>query len=370
MVPFSERPEDRQMVERTPFVVAYVERRPTPGRHFSIERVFDAVSASSPPQVEIRRTNVPCSGVSPRTLLRNTLAARSVRADVIHVTGDVHYVLPLLPRRVIRVLTIHDLASLNRTTGLRRRIIRWLWFSWPLEKADAVTTVSEETRRQLITEFGDVAGKVTVVENPLTSPFADVQPAQMRAPHDQNSFVVLAVGAGVNKNLPRTAEAVRRVGASLRIIGKLDADNTKRLVEIGVSYEAVHTLSDDDLLTEYLNADVLVFPSLNEGFGLPILEAQAVGLPVVTSNVPPMCEVAAGGALLVDPHQPSEIADAIMALRQDSDLRDRLRAAGLENVRRHSAYEIAEGYARLYRRLLCTRDKRSIATPSAGDGVE
>ena len=80
-----------------------------------------------------------------------------------------------------------------------------------------MTTVSEETRRQLVTEFGGVAGKITVVENPLTAPFADVRTAQAaRSRARRKRCVVLAVGTGANKNLPRTAEAVQRVGASLR----------------------------------------------------------------------------------------------------------------------------------------------------------
>ena len=339
-------------VQPNDLTVAYLERRPVPGRHFSMERVFDAVTDNSSPGLDVRRVAMPRSGIGPLPMLRNACAARAVRADVIHVTGDVHYVLPVLRRRAVRVLTIHDLASLNRTTGFRRRVIRWIWYVLPLRTADAVTTVSEETKRQLVAEFGGAAEKVIVVGNPLTAPFAGVHPTRRKVRCDVKSWVVLAVGTGANKNLLRTAEAVRRVGASLRIIGKLDVDTNCKLTKIGVSFSAVHSLTDDDLLREYLRADVLVFASLHEGFGLPILEAQAVGLPVITSDLPPMNEIAAGGAVLVDPQDPAKIAAAIVALSQDSTLRASIRQRGYDNVRRHSPPQVAEGYARVYRGMV------------------
>ncbi len=281
--------------------VTFVERQPAPGRHFSIERVFDAVVAGVPSDVTTRRVRVPRAGISVAAVLRNVRAARSIRSDVVHVTGDVHYVLPALPRSSVRILTIHDLASLHRTKGLRRRIIRWFWYTRPLAHADAVTTVSEETRRQVIAEFAGVADKVTVVENPLDPGFASIERRSPSPSTRTGPAVVLAIGTAANKNLPTTAEAVRRVGASLRIVGRLDDELTRTLQQLGVPYSAVHSLSDAELLQEYLNADVLAFASLNEGFGLPILEAQAVGLPVVTSNFPPMSEICAGAAVLVDP---------------------------------------------------------------------
>ena len=344
------------MARSVPLVVAYVERRPAEGRHFSIERVFDAVAAASPPHLCIARVRMPLAGIRPLALLRNCLAARAVRADVLHVTGDVHYVLPFVSRGAVRVLTIHDLASLDRTRGVRRRMIRRVWFAWPLARADAVTTVSEETRRRLIDEFGSVAAKVRVIENPLTAPFADSPPKPSQA-LTTASCVVLAVGAGANKNLVRTAQAVHRLGASLRIIGKLDEATIVQLGHIGVSFKAVHSLTDDELLSEYVSADVLAFPSLHEGFGLPIVEAQAVGLPVVTSNRPPMSDVAAGGAVLVDPNHFVEIADAIAAICEEAELRQQLRLKGLENVRRYGAEQIANQFARLYDELLA-RDTR------------
>ncbi len=339
--------------------VAFVERRPVPGRHFSMERVFDAVIGCAPSEVQARRVTMPCSGVRPMAMLRNVWAARAVRADVVHVTGDVHYVVPALRRSAIRVLTIHDLASLNRTRGLRRRLIRWLWYKRPLAGADVVTTVSEETRRQLVAEFPGVGHKVRVVENPLTAPFSEVVPAAPRAPRVLSAWVALVVGTGANKNVIRAAVAVERVGASLRIIGKLDEDLRRQLAETGVSYQSVHSLTDAELLAEYQRADVLVFASLHEGFGLPILEAQAVGLPVITSDLPPMNEIAAGGALLIDPLEPAAIADAIELVARDRDLRERLHAAGLANVERHAPGRVAQRYAEAYRQRVRSAGSRA-----------
>ena len=122
-------------VDRAAIKVTYVERRPAPGRHYSIERVFDAVTAEAATDVLARRVSVPRFGTSPSAILRNMRTVRALRSDVIHVTGDIHYVLLAASKQVRRVLTIHDLASLHRTSGWRRLVIERLWFRWPLQQA-------------------------------------------------------------------------------------------------------------------------------------------------------------------------------------------------------------------------------------------
>ena len=340
------------------FSLTLVEREPRKGRQFSIERVFDAVSSALPPEVTVRRMRVPRRGVRPSTIMRNARAARAVRADVIHVTGDVQYLVPFLRRSAVRVLTVHDLRSLHRTSGLRRMAIRWLWFTLPLRTADVVTTVSGETQRQLVAEFGSLADKAVVIENPLPHPFAGAQPRNPEPEKAGADLVVLAVGTGANKNLPRIAEAVRRLGATLRVVGALDPPARAALDQSGVRYAAVHSLSDAELLETYRAADALAFCSLNEGFGLPIIEAQAVGLPVVTSDRLPMTSVAGGAAVLVDPENVDEIALGLSRALSDQALRTQLRDAGLDNARRYVPGAVAQRYVEAYLRGIASRRAR------------
>ena len=218
--------------------------------------------------------------------------------------------------------------------------------------SDAVTTVSEETRRQLVHLYPWLAAKLTVVSNPVTVDFGQAQP---RTPHsipDLTHVTVLVIGTGANKNLLTTAAAVSEIGASLRIIGQLDEATAAALREVKVRYTAAHSLAQNELVDEYYDADVLVFASLHEGFGLPILDRESVGLPVVTSDRSPMREVAGGASLLVDPTSVSEIAVAIATIAADEQLRTRLAQNGTENVRRYAAPQVAESYGCVYRQLL------------------
>jgi glycosyltransferase involved in cell wall biosynthesis len=107
--------------------------------------------------------------------------------------------------------------------------------------------------------------------------------------------------------------------------------------------------SNEELEALYSNALALIFPSLEEGFGWPIAEAQACGCPVATTNRPPMTEVAGNAAIFFDPAHPKEAAEAI---RQGLSNRKSLIAAGLENVQRFEESKIIEEYRRFYSEIL------------------
>jgi glycosyltransferase involved in cell wall biosynthesis len=105
------------------------------------------------------------------------------------------------------------------------------------------------------------------------------------------------------------------------------------------------------MVDAYERADLVIFVSLAEGFGMPIIEAQAVGRPVIVSNLSPMKEVAGEGALAVDPFDIEAIRSAIRTVIEDGQLRHRMIAAGLENVKRFNAEVVAGQYAQLYRSI-------------------
>ena len=108
-------------------------------------------------------------------------------------------------------------------------------------------------------------------------------------------------------------------------------------------------LKDNELVEAYRRCDMVVFASLYEGFGLPILEAQAMGRPVITSNFGAMKEAAGDGALLVDPYSVEAIRDAVLRVKREPALREELIAKGRANVERFRAGVVAERYAEIYR---------------------
>jgi glycosyltransferase involved in cell wall biosynthesis len=104
-------------------------------------------------------------------------------------------------------------------------------------------------------------------------------------------------------------------------------------------------------LQKYIYCDLLAFPTTYEGFGLPIIEAQAVGRPVLTSALSPMREVAGAGALLVDPYSASSIKEGLVNIIANDSLRNNIVNGGLENVKKYRLGEVTRQYLDLYKSL-------------------
>ena len=320
------------------------QRLPGPD-HVSIERLFHGIRRHLPPpwKAEVVICPEASKGIGPR--LRNTRHARNEAGQINHVVGDSHYLALGLPRQGL-VLTIHDCATLQRLRGVAREVFRQLWFVQPMRRAAVVTTISQSIREELREWTGSLAASVRVVPNCVGSEFLpDVKPAPL------GEVVVLQVGVKWNKNVERVAEALRGTGCRLDIVGELSPRQRQQVAGTGTPFRELGRVSDAGLLEAYRRSDLLVFASLYEGFGLPVIEAQALGRPVVTSNFGAMAEAAGDGAALIDPRSVESIRKAVTAIVGDSDYRNRLISAGFENVRRYQPAVIASRYAEIYDEL-------------------
>ena len=134
--------------------------------------------------------------------------------------------------------------------------------------------------------------------------------------------------------------------------GKLSPELEAVLARHRVRYENHRNLSESEVVELYRGADLLAFVSTLEGFGMPILEAQAVGRPVVTSNCTSMPDVAGGAAVLVEPTSVESIRAGLLRVIEDGALRERLIAGGQRNIARFSSDAIAAQYLRIYQSLL------------------
>ena len=137
----------------------------------------------------------------------------------------------------------------------------------------------------------------------------------------------------------------------MKILGKPTDEQVNCLRENGVDFEPVVGLSSEEVVALYRECDLVTFVSTCEGFGLPIIEGNAVGRAVITSNLSSMPEVAGDAALLVDPFDVSAIRSAIQAVIDNRELREALIQKGVKNVERFSARTIANRYAELYREV-------------------
>jgi glycosyltransferase involved in cell wall biosynthesis len=323
--------------------VTQFQRRAAPGA-FSIERLFETVRSALPAGIEVRvQTNRFLSlGVLPRLL--DALEARRRAGAVNHVLGDVHYLMWFLPHRG-SVLTVHDCVSLERLSGVRRAALWFFWYWLPLARAEHVTVVSEFTRTEVANAVPGVRGKLEVIPPPLPAEFV-----ASPAPRRQGPLRLLQVGTTENKNLPRVIQACRGLPVTLEIIGKLPEGIGALLDDVGVRYSNHVGLGPAELLEAYRRNDALILASTYEGFGMPIIEAQAVGRPVITSRICSMPEAAGGAACLVDPFDPSDIRRGIRRLLDDPAYAAELVRAGYENAARYSPERIARAYADVYRR--------------------
>lgn len=313
---------------------------------FSIERLYEDVRGAMPDDCNV--TVWTCgnfsSGVLPR--LQDMWGARRHQGDVNHVTGDVHYLTLLLdPKRT--VLTVHDLVTLGRLRGPARLVFWFLWYWLPVRRSRAIVAISESTRAALLASVRCDPAKIRVIHNSVSGEF-------LPAPRAFNAACprVLQMGTKPNKNLDRVAEALAGLACRLVIIGPLSDDQVAMLRRHDIDHENHVGLSRAALVAQYEAADMLLFVSTYEGFGLPIVEAQAVGRPVVTSNIFSMPEVAGGGACLVNPFDVADIRASVQRIVHDAGYREGLVASGFENASRFSVAHVAEQYAALYREVV------------------
>jgi glycosyltransferase involved in cell wall biosynthesis len=325
-------------------VVALLMRRPFRGRH-SVERLFRTLAASMPPDITAiqRMSSFTSQGIFRRIYI--TIEAVINQGEVTHVTGDTYF-LTIFLRRRRTVLTILDGLSMTRLSGLRGWMLRQLWFRLPMSRARVITVISQATKDRLHAA-GLVRGHDIRVIHCCIMP--GYEPSVK--PFNRDNPTLLLIGTGWNKNLVRVVQAIRGLPCHLRIVGRLTAEQRASLRENGTEFSNVESLSDSQMIAEYHRCDMLVFASLEEGFGLPIIEAQAVGRPVVTSDCSSMPEVAGDAAELVDPTCVSSIRCGIERVISDPDRREHLIRIGFTNVKRFDPSAIASQYAAIYREL-------------------
>jgi glycosyltransferase involved in cell wall biosynthesis len=287
-------------------------------------------------------------------------AAARAGADVLHSlasTGPVHGAVP-------RVVTVHDLHYRGEQSahfGLRG-LGMGILVPAAARRSSRVIVPSQATRKDVLEHLRVPAERVDVVPEALGHPVGSPRQTRAEVREDLGAVerpLLLTVSAKrPHKNLMRLLAALARVPVERRPLLVLpgyptrhEADLRTRASELGLvdSVRFLGWLSETELEDLYRAADAFVFPSLLEGFGLPVLEAMARGLPVATSDRASLAEVAGDAALLFDPEDDASIAVAIERLLGDAGLRERLRAAGLTQAARFTWQAAAEGTVASYR---------------------
>ncbi|HKK61299.1 MAG TPA: glycosyltransferase family 1 protein [Bacteroidales bacterium] len=313
----------------------------------SIENVFNAVVPHLEQDFNINRIELPYRTTGVRAMIKNyQFLKHASKGEVTHVTGHENYVVGAVKGKA--VLTLHDINSAFTGASRRDRFINKYWFVRPVRKADYVTVISNFSANELKERYKVDPAKVQVVSNPV-----DDRVKYNKKIFNYDQPTILQVGTKKNKNLERVAEALSGVDkAKLLVLGKLSKKQLEMLNAFDVDFQNKFHVPYDEVLDLYKIADILMFPSLYEGFGMPILEAQATGRPVITSSEAAMPDTAGDGALMVDPRDVEAIRTAVQKLIKDAAYREEMVRKGRENTRKYSAEVIAKEYAEIYRRLI------------------
>jgi glycosyltransferase involved in cell wall biosynthesis len=272
---------------------------------------------------------------------------RDVRPDLVHFTN---YLAPLAGR-VPYLVSFHDmsLSLLPQYHTLKKRVLTSSLIPAVARGARMILTPSESTRRDVVRLLRVDPGRVRVIPYAAGPSFRPVPlaPERLEAAHGIRTPYFLYVGTlEPRKNLARALRAFASVAGALPgcrfvIVGQRGwrYDEVLRAAAhpaLRGRVELLGYVTEDSLPELYAHALALVYPSLYEGFGLPVVEAMACGTPVLTSRSSSLAEIAEGAALLVDPTDEKALADALHALATDEGLRNRLRAQGLERARAFS----------------------------------
>jgi len=338
------------------------------------------------PNLHLVESRLVGSSVARRLVYQNSILPFLLKRhslDLLHCLGNYGPVFPLLPL----VVTVHDVTWFfdrecepGRISSGRTAAVDFL-LRRSLRRANRIIVDSEFTRRQLVARYAYASSKTTVVY--LGLPRREkvcVQEVEerLRGYRIRRPYLV-AVGLYLpHKNIGRLIEAFARIKREAQIphqlvlVGSLELnrENLLRAVrQAGVEEDVVFTgFVPDEILTGiYEAADVVVCPSMMEGFGLPLLEAFANRVPAVCSNAASLPEIAGDAALMFDPLSVEDMARAILEVLRDPPLRSTLVTRGLKRAQDFSFHRAAKETLALYQQILgLGRERGESANPPAG----
>jgi glycosyltransferase involved in cell wall biosynthesis len=290
------------------------------------------------------------------------------RADLLHGLALVG---PLIGTRPL-VLTIHDLSFLHYPQNFRggKRLYLRLFTRWSVRRARRVIAPSESTRRDILAQYGVPPARVDRVYyglDPIFHPLPRDQVAEFRIQQGLPERFLLFVGTlEPRKNVTRLIEAYARLPRDrppLYIVGGKgwlydEVFARVEALQLSGAVKFAGYVPGQELPWWYNAAELFVYPSLYEGFGLPPLEAMACGTPVVTSGISSLPEVVGSAGKMVDPTDIDALASAMAQVLADADLRQTMQAAGLAQAKTFSWQEAARQTVSSYRHAMIGSGER------------
>jgi glycosyltransferase involved in cell wall biosynthesis len=325
--------------------VVFFHRKPRPNFNFSVENLFKQIRQSLPAEVdwEVKELRFFSEGFFKRLYI--CFEAVFSQKDINHITGDINFIAILL-RKKKTVLTILDVGFMKHPNAFARWVLRIFWIILPVKRSAVITTISLSAKHELLKYVSIDPEKVKVIYVPISASFARYDKL-----FNKREPVILQIGTKHNKNVTRLVQALQGISCRLEIVGEVNEALALELRNANVKYIASKNLTNQEILEKYKSADILSFVSTYEGFGMPIVEGNAVGRVVVTSNILSMPEVAGDAAHLVDPFSVPSIREGILRVIEDDAYRDQLVEHGFKNHLRFRVQMIAQQFTEIYKSL-------------------
>ena len=244
-----------------------------------------------------------------------------------------------------QIVTHHDITYIRHSEAFSRRFIALYRLLVPcfLKRSRAIITVSEFSKKEISSFWGVSSDKITIIPNAAGAMFVP----SLDAKNNENSYF-LAIGShALHKNLATLIDAFLKfqpeTECNLKIVGGEFKSFRQHEYSHGNSrVEFLGRVDDDKMIGLLHGARALIFPSLYEGFGIPPLEAQACGTPVIASDIPAVREVLGNTAVFFDPKNIDDLVRAMRRVDQNAGLRSQLSIAGIENSKRFSWHASAK----------------------------
>jgi glycosyltransferase involved in cell wall biosynthesis len=321
-------------------------RKPNREKGNSIEQLFDYYLQVSN---NIKRIELPNYIHSLKDFFYNLYFFYVNQTEINHITGDCYYLALGLKSKNKLIITYHDCVILenSKCNKLKYYFFYVFWFKIPLYKADTVIAISQKTINEIHQFTNFPKSKIQLIPNYVNPAFN----FNVNSLAKNTKPVILQVGVKENKNLITVCKAISSEDYILRIIGKLEEKDLQILELFKINYENFNNISTIELAELYKTSDLLTFISTYEGFGMPIIEAQSSGLPLITSNISPMKDIAGKGAILVNPFDVNEVKREIINILNDKVKREILIQCGFENCKKYSFDHFKNEYNKVYQCL-------------------